>query len=87
MPSRGRSQKAEPMEAAGVWIAELAPQRPEGRPVDKGVASRIFVLLRRSGFGGSGDVMHNAFLALTAAGLAGLSGYGINAQATPMQTA
>ncbi len=31
--------------------------------------------------------MHNAFLALTAAGLAGLSGYGINAQTSPVQTA
>jgi hypothetical protein len=31
--------------------------------------------------------MHNAFLALTAAGLAGLSGYGINAQTSPIQTA
>ena len=31
--------------------------------------------------------MNNAFLALTAAGLAGLSGYGINAQTTPVQTA
>jgi hypothetical protein len=65
----------------------LAPQRPEGRPADQGVASRIFVLLRRSDFGGPEDVMHNAFLALTAAGLAGLSGYGINAQTTPVQTA
>ena len=31
--------------------------------------------------------MNNAFLALTAAGLAGLSGYGINAQTSPVQTA
>jgi hypothetical protein len=31
--------------------------------------------------------MNNAFLALTAAGLAGLSGYGINAQTSPIQTA
>ena len=31
--------------------------------------------------------MHNALLALTAAGLAGLSGYGINAQTSPVQTA
>jgi hypothetical protein len=31
--------------------------------------------------------MHNAFLALSAAGLAGLSGYGINPQTAPVQTA
>lgn len=31
--------------------------------------------------------MHNAFLALSAAGLAALSGYGINAQTAPAQTA
>ena len=31
--------------------------------------------------------MNNAFLALTAAGLAGLSGFGINAQTSPVQTA
>ena len=31
--------------------------------------------------------MNNAFLALTAAGFAGLSGYGINAQTSPVQTA
>lgn len=31
--------------------------------------------------------MHNAFLALSAAGLAGLSGYGINVQTAPVQTA
>jgi hypothetical protein len=31
--------------------------------------------------------MNNAFLALTAAGLAGLSGFGINAQTRPVQTA
>ena len=31
--------------------------------------------------------MHNAFLALTAAGLAGLGGFGISAQTTPVQTA
>ena len=31
--------------------------------------------------------MHNAFLALSAAGLAGLSGYGMNAQTAPVQTA
>jgi hypothetical protein len=31
--------------------------------------------------------MNNAFLALTAAGFAGLSGYGINAQTSPIQTA
>lgn len=31
--------------------------------------------------------MNNAFLALTAAGLAGLSGYGMSAQTTPIQTA
>jgi hypothetical protein len=29
--------------------------------------------------------MNNAFLALTAAGFAGLSGYGINAQTSPIQ--
>jgi hypothetical protein len=33
------------------------------------------------------DIMNNAFLALTAAGLAGLSGFGISAQTTPVQTA
>jgi hypothetical protein len=32
-------------------------------------------------------MMHNAFLALSAAGLAALSGYGINAQTAPAQTA
>jgi hypothetical protein len=31
--------------------------------------------------------MNNAFLALTAAGLAGLSGFGISSQTTPVQTA
>ena len=31
--------------------------------------------------------MNNAFLALTAAGLAGLGGFGISAQTTPVQTA
>ena len=31
--------------------------------------------------------MNNAFLALTAAGLAGLSGFGISSQTTPIQTA
>ena len=31
--------------------------------------------------------MNHAFLAMAAAGLAGLSGYGINAQTTPVQTA
>ena len=31
--------------------------------------------------------MNNAFLALTAAGLAGLVGFGINAQTVPVQTA
>ena len=31
--------------------------------------------------------MNNAFLALTAAGFAGLSGFGINAQTSPVQTA
>ena len=31
--------------------------------------------------------MNNAFLALTAAGLAGLSGFGISANTTPVQTA
>ena len=31
--------------------------------------------------------MNNAFLALTAAGLAGLSGFGISSQSTPIQTA
>ncbi len=31
--------------------------------------------------------MNDAFLAMTAAGLAGLSGYGINVQTTPIQTA
>src|ERR1700721_34915 len=31
--------------------------------------------------------MNNAFLALTAAGFAGLSGYGINTQTSPIQTA
>ena len=31
--------------------------------------------------------MNNAFLALTAAGLAGLSGFGISAHTTPVQTA
>ena len=31
--------------------------------------------------------MNNAFLALTAAGLAGLGGFGITAQTTPVQTA
>ena len=31
--------------------------------------------------------MNNAFLALTAAGLAGLSGFGMNAQTRPIQTA
>lgn len=31
--------------------------------------------------------MNNAFLALAAAGFAGLSGYGINAQTSPIQTA
>jgi hypothetical protein len=31
--------------------------------------------------------MHNALMALAAAGLAGLSGYGINAQTSPIQTA
>jgi hypothetical protein len=31
--------------------------------------------------------MNNAFLALTAAGLAGLGGFGISAQTTPIQTA
>jgi hypothetical protein len=31
--------------------------------------------------------MNNAFLALTAAGLAGLSGFGISANTTPIQTA
>jgi hypothetical protein len=33
------------------------------------------------------DIMNNAFLALTAAGLAGLSGFGISAQTTSVQTA
>ena len=31
--------------------------------------------------------MNNAFLALTAAGFAGLTGFGINAQTSPIQTA
>ena len=31
--------------------------------------------------------MNNAFLALTAAGFAGLGGFGINAQTSPVQTA
>jgi hypothetical protein len=59
-----RCKIPEPIECVDVRVAELAPQRPEGRPPDQGVASRIFVLLRRSDFGVSEDVMHNAVLGL-----------------------
>ena len=40
----GADEKAEPIACADVGHAELAPQRPEGRPVDKGVASRVSLL-------------------------------------------